>query len=159
MSRCLYETLFAVACIGLGAVFWATTGELIPSAALFPKMVVGAVVFFSCWMLVLAYRNRRPEAAEAAEAEPPAGHRFHTGRLIGFFLLCVLYVGSIDVLGYFLATPLFIVLSYRFLRSVRLSTAIVAASVFTAVVYILFVRFLHIPLPPGICEPLLEAWL
>ncbi|SBW08479.1 conserved membrane hypothetical protein [uncultured delta proteobacterium] len=156
MSRLAQESLFAVACVALALLFLFNTGELIPSAALFPRILIGVVIFLSCLMVYQAYRARQAERhADVSDTGRPP---FQGKRIAVYFGLCVGYVGSVELLGYFFSTPLFIVLTYAYLRSVRLKTSLAIAVGFSAFIYLLFVRMLHLPVPLGLLENLLEAW-
>jgi len=70
---------------------------------------------------------------------------------IGVFVSLILaYVLTIVPLGYFIATPVFLIGSFLFLRSTKMHWILAIAVGFTAFVYLLFVLFLHMPVPMGL---------
>ena len=156
MSRFVQESIFAVACVALATLFLANTSDLISSAALFPKILIALVTILSGVMIYQAYTAQKKEqdAQENDKGRPP----FQTQRIIVYFLLCIGYVGSVELLGYFFSTPLFIILTYSYLRSVKLKTSLLIAIGFSIFIYMLFVKVLHLPVPLGFFENILEAW-
>lgn len=156
MFRFVQESIFATACITLALLFLVKTDELISSAALFPRILIGTVILLSCVMVYQSYTAQRAgeHIEEPKEGRPP----FQAKRLVVFFALCAGYVASVEFLGYFFSTPLFIILTYSYLRSVKLQTSVVIAMGFSAFIYLLFVKVLHLPVPLGILETLMEIW-
>ncbi len=63
------------------------------------------------------------------------------------------YVLTIIPLGYFIATPAFLIGSLLFLRSTKPHWILAIAVGFTGFVYLLFVLFLHMPVPMGLLGP------
>jgi hypothetical protein len=75
--------------------------------------------------------------------------------LVSLFLIFILaYVALIEPLGYFIATPLFIIGTYMFLKAMSLRNALLVAAGFCALVYGVFVTALHLPVPLGLLEHL-----
>jgi uncharacterized membrane protein YidH (DUF202 family) len=60
-----------------------------------------------------------------------------------------LYIFTIDLLGYFITTPLFIFGTMYFLKSTKVRNILLISVGFTLFVYLLFVRFLNLPIPLG----------
>ncbi len=158
MSRVAKEIVFAAMCVALALIFLVNTDELISSAAMFPRLLIGVVIVLSALMVYQAYRARKTEeyrAEREAEARRPP---IQTKRLVIFTCLCIGYIASVGLLGYFLSTPLFIIITYAYLRSVKLKTSILIAIGFSLFIYVLFVRILYLPVPLGLLENILEAW-
>lgn len=149
MNRVCKEGLFGAGVCALGVIFWVQTYKMSDSAALLPRILIGLVILLSISMLVIAVREERTKAVP--DAQPPV----HVGRVCAYLGLMVLYIFSVEPVGYFIVTPLFIVLSYALLRAISWWKSWVIAIGFTAFVYFLFVYFLNLPVPMG----LLETWM
>ena len=67
-----------------------------------------------------------------------------------FGLMIAIYIFTMKPIGYFIMTPLFIIISYRFLKSTSWRNTILVSAGFTVFVYFVFVLFLKLPVPMGI---------
>jgi putative tricarboxylic transport membrane protein len=63
---------------------------------------------------------------------------------------CVLYVLLWNVVGFFVATPIYLVVMARLLGEERLWVAVGSAGAITAALWALFVKLFYLPLPVGI---------
>jgi integral membrane sensor domain MASE1 len=74
-------------------------------------------------------------------------------KLVVIYTLAVLaYVFLVEVVGYFVATPIFIVGTYMYLRATSLRNALIIAVGFCVLVYVVFIDMLYLPLPMGLLE-------
>ena len=151
VSRLHQEITFAVLVIALGVAFFCGTLGMPSTAALFPRILVVMLTVLAVLMIMQSARHIRPKEAE--EQKTPV----NIARLVVFFLLCVAYVGSVEFLGYFFATPVFILVTYGYLRSLSFVKSVVCAALFSGFIYALFVSFLHLPVPLGLLEKILEG--
>jgi hypothetical protein len=62
------------------------------------------------------------------------------------------YIVGINWLGYFVATPAFIIGALRYLKAMTWKGTLLLAVGFTLFVYLLFVSFLNLPIPLGPME-------
>ena len=60
------------------------------------------------------------------------------------------YILAIDPLGYFLVTPAFLIGALSYLRAIKMRYILIITFIFTIFVYLLFVKFLHLPIPLGL---------
>ena len=150
----LRHILFATFTIGLGGFFFLSASSMPTSASLFPKLVAVIVLLLSGSMIVQAFAKARnsgtPEHAE--EQEQP----LHVVRVVVYVVLMVAYIFFIPRIGYFIATPLFMLLSYGWLRALGIARAFLLSIAFSVFIYALFVWFLKLPIPMGVLESLLE---
>jgi len=65
-------------------------------------------------------------------------------------LVSIIYIVSINILGYFIATPIFYIFFSRILGYKNLKISIISSITITIVVYFLFIKILYIPLPLGV---------
>ncbi len=150
----LRHILFATFTIGLGVFFFLSASSMPTSASLFPKLVAVIVLLLSGSMIVQAFAKARnsgtPEHTE--EQELPV----HVVRVVVYVVLMVSYIFFIPRIGYFIATPLFMLLSYGWLRALGIGRALLVSVAFSVFIYVLFVWFLKLPIPMGVLESLLE---
>jgi hypothetical protein len=149
MRRSVKEGLFAVWTVALAVLFQHQSLTLTDSAALLPRLLIACVIFLSVLMVMNAVREERRESA------PPSAAPINTPRLCAFTALLALYIFSVEPVGYFIATPLYIVASYSLLRATSLRLSLCIAVGFTLFIYLLFMLFLHLPVPLGLLEELL----
>ena len=147
----LKEILFAAGAVALSLLFIIQSSKLPDSAALLPRLLAGLIMALSVVMVCQGIIARRRMVKAGLKEEIPVINV----KLVTLFLICIVaYVALIDVLGYFIATPIFIIGTYLFLRALSLKSAIVVAAGFCALVYVVFVKALHLPVPLGLLEKL-----
>ena len=107
----------------------------------FPRLLAAALALLALMLVARAAWNR------SDRAPPPAAR---VGVFIGVVGLTAAYALFLPVVGFLLATPVLVgaVIALMGLREWRplLGTAIAV----TVVLYLVFVRFLHVLLPPGL---------
>src|SRR5699024_8232091 len=64
--------------------------------------------------------------------------------------LTLVYILTIDFLGYFIVTPLFIFISLIYLKASKFITAILISLIIPLFIYVIFRTFLNIPIPMGV---------
>ncbi|MFM9269742.1 tripartite tricarboxylate transporter TctB family protein [Halomonas elongata] len=109
-------------------------------AGVFP-VIAGTLGLLACAGIVLwTLRGRTPDES------PPA---LPWSRFL-VWCLCVLgLLGLMVTAGTFVALPLFLLASLRWLGHLRWPVALVIALAFSAVIYVVFVYLLSVPLPAG----------
>lgn len=84
-----------------------------------------------------------------------AGEKFefnikeHSGQII-FFVSALLYVSAIKLLGFIIASLIYLFLTLWFFGARKISRNIIITIAYIAVVYLVFVKGLRISFPPGI---------
>ncbi len=142
MSSFQKDSFFAIAVMALVVLFWHQTYSMPASAAVFPRMLMVLISLLVLAMMIHAYIRRA-----LAEDMPLMGN---VARLGLFLLLLVGYVLCVEPVGYFFATPVFVVAGCAVIRAVGLVPAAIIGVGFTAFIYALFVGFLHLPVPLGL---------
>ncbi len=155
---------FAVALNCLLIVFFIDTLKMPKAAHQMPRLLIGVVVLLSLLMVAeQAWLMRKglkaklipsPNDSEAVVTAISSASTERSGLIrIGVFVSALfLYVMTIETLGYFITTPLFLIGILSFLRSTKLPYAIAIAIGFTGFVYLLFVLFLNLPVPMGLLD-------
>ncbi len=146
------ELLFAAGIIAVAVVFFVQGGSLPGSAGMLPRLMSVLLVILACFMMYHAVKDNRERGAE----EPPWMRPIKFRRVALFLAMIVAYVALAEPLGYFVVTPLFIIVTYLALRAVKPVTAVIIAVGFSAFIYALFVRLLHLPVPLGVLQNILE---
>lgn len=155
---------FAVALNCLMIVFFIDTLKMPKAAYQMPRLLIGVVVLLSLlmlaervWLMRKGFKADLRASPDDRETVVPLTASFPTERSsllrIGVFVSALfLYVMTIETLGYFITTPLFLIGVLSFLRSTKLPYAIAIAIGFTGFVYLLFVLFLNLPVPMGLLD-------
>jgi hypothetical protein len=143
----------------IGAYFFIKASSMPATAGLFPKLVSILVFILSGAMVLMAIRKQRQSTAGNNEGREPASpeKRINRGTVVAYAVAIVAYIYAIPRIGYFVATPLFMILGYVFLRAMGLVRAILVGVGFSIFIYFLFVWFLKLPIPMGCLESLLGS--
>ncbi|SBV92346.1 conserved membrane hypothetical protein [uncultured delta proteobacterium] len=139
------EILFTLGTSGLALLFLVYSQELTDSAAMLPRILCGLIFLLSALMAFNAVRAEKRGEHAIQEARPPVNLK----RIWIFIGLLIGYVALVQPLGYFVITPVFIVAACWFLRATTLVTCVGIAIGFPVLVYLVFVRLLHLPVPMG----------
>ena len=153
MNYILKHVLFALFTCGLAGYFFFKASSMPRSASLFPQIVAGLIFLLSAAMVFKAAHDVRGSGGEDAGA--PAG-KIHVARVVVFVALTAAYIFLIPRIGYFVVTPLFMLVMYTFLRALGIFKALVISVGFSVFIYFLFIWFLKLPIPMGLLEALFE---
>lgn len=138
--------------MALSALFLVQSLRLTDSAALMPRILACLIIVLSAAMIRTGLRAHRRMAKAGKKEEIP----YINVPLVSLYLVFIIaYVLLIETLGYFIATPLFLVGTYMYLRAMKLQSAIVVALGFCILVYGVFVKVLYLPVPLGLLETIL----
>lgn len=116
------------------------------NAALFPGLLAGALAIVVTAYLVTTLRTRTRTGTHGEPARVDARRRVVQVSVFGVF---VAYLALIDVIGYFVTTPLAMIAMFRILgvRAIVLNVAVSVVAM--VVVWLLFSELMRIPLPTG----------
>ena len=146
MSYFMKHLLFSVFSFAFALFFFVEAQSMSASAGMFPQIVAGLVFVLSVVMAFNAWR-----------AAPPAesGTKINAKRLVTYALMLAAYIALTEKVGYFITTPVFMIVSYLYLKAAGLIKAVLITAAFMVFVYLLFVQFLNLPVPLGLLEPLI----
>ena len=139
------ESLFALFVSTLGVLFWVQTSTLTDSAAMFPRLLIVMIILLSAGMLLQTARS----------GCNIVGSPVNIPRIVAYLALLLAYVFCAEPVGYFIVTPVFIVVASAFLRAMSFKGALLTSLGFSLFIYGLFVEFLHLPVPLGLLENVL----
>ena len=134
-------------------VFYAQSGPLKGVARDYPIGLLGAIALGALFLLFKGIRKRR----SGRDPIPENAESVAYGRLAFILAASVAYVLVMDLLGFYIASVIFLFGSGIALSDVKASGGwkklALAAGIFTAVmcvsVWIVFVEFLYVPTPEG----------
>ena len=145
--------------IGLAAFAWAQTGrfdepiaEYRYGASGWVKGLCIAMALGATGQLALALTGRGGLVAETARrAERVPARRW--AQRIGIFVLPLVYLYAMPTVGFYVATPVFIVLLLLLLEVWRPLTILAVTGVVYGLVLAIFTRFFYVALPTGSAPP------
>ncbi|GHA96594.1 tripartite tricarboxylate transporter TctB family protein [Modicisalibacter luteus] len=140
--------------VGVAVLFYVNALEYPDAAAQMPLIYSVTVGLLSLAMVVSEIWKRKIASGPdtVGEDEPQATEE-EKGRMRGkvsaalVFALAVLYVPLINVLGYLIATVLFMVATLAMIRTVSLKVAAIGIAVLVTVICLVFIAFLGLPIP------------
>lgn len=118
------------------------------SAARLPQILIIVLGLLAIMMTVEAVKKQK--AANTAEQKEEKTEQINVKRVLVFGIMIVLYVFLLEMVGYFILTPVFTFAALMYLRATNVVIALVLAIGFTAAIYSLFSLFLNVPIPLGI---------
>jgi hypothetical protein len=146
MSYFMKHLLFSIFSFAFALFFYVEANSMVDSARLFPQIVAGLVFVLS---VVMAFNAWRSAPAEENKT------RINVKRLVIYAVMLAVYIWTTDTVGYFITTPVFMIVSYLYLKAAGFFKAIAITAAFMLFVYLLFVQFLNLPVPLGLLEPLI----
>ncbi len=146
------ELLFVVGAMALALWFIADSSKLTDSAAMMPRILAGLILALSAIMAAQGWLAHQRMVKAGRKEEIPY---INIPRVSLFLVFIIAYVFGIELIGYFIATPAFIIGTYMYLRALSLGKSLIVALAFCALIYGVFVRVLYLPLPLGLLENIL----
>lgn len=161
MVKVILQIIFAGLAVLLAIVFYIHTLHLPKAAFQLPRILIVIVIILSIAMVIeqlFSYKKNLQE--DSKKTDFPINQNLSVSkedefnvcptRVFVFIALITGYILTIERLGYFIITPIYIIATYRYLRATKFLNIILIAVGFTFFVYLLFVLFLHLPIPMGL---------
>jgi putative tricarboxylic transport membrane protein len=130
-------------------VLFMNTFKLPEDAAKLPKILMGLIVLLSIGTVLEAYKKDK-KAKESGDKEEP--EKINHVRALIFGAMVAVYVLTMEPIGYFIMTPIYVMAAYLFLKATKVRNMIFISVGFTVFVYFVFVVFLKLPVPMGILQ-------
>ncbi len=159
MRKLIPYALFAGVIGFVAIILYMDTLHMTKAAYQLPRLVIILVLALLILMIVERFIQIRKKTLikESDEGPDPIGEPeeiidgvVSPTRIAVFIVLLIAYVATIKPLGYFIATPLFLIGIMGYLRATSMFRIVLIAVGFTGFVYFLFVLFLNLPVPMGI---------
>jgi putative tricarboxylic transport membrane protein len=151
------DSAVAVGLIGIAGLYWLGADQIrvsrlegIVGAQAVPKGLAVCLAILSALLLAQdLWRARRASGGVGLEAGEIRGSHAHL-RALGMLLIGVGYLALVGTIGYVPAIALLVVATALYLGQSWSARLVVLALGLALLYYLLFVRLLGIPLPPGI---------
>lgn len=150
MRRITLESFVAGGLLVLAALAWFQTNDILPQAALFPRLSIALLALFAGIYLIRSLA--RPRTQED-------GLFAHRGRFLSAFVLILAYVSIFPRLGYFTTSALFIPAFAAAMGMRRWKLIGAATLAFIVVMYVLFIVVLDRRLPEDLVVGFLQRGL
>jgi putative tricarboxylic transport membrane protein len=148
MKRLIPYLLFAATVDAMAVLFYVDTLRMPRAAYQMPRIFIALILLLS--VLMIAEQALQMRKKSVGTNGNGASEELSPVRIAVFVVLIFAYIMTISRLGYFIATPAFLVGTLVVLKSTKLPWIAAIAVGFTGFVYLLFVLFLHMPVPMGL---------
>jgi putative tricarboxylic transport membrane protein len=156
------DTIVALGLMAVAGLYWLGADQIrvsklegIIGAQVVPKGLAISLAVLS--VLLIAQELLRPRRAAGPAGEPEAtGPRAHL-RAAGMLLIGVGYLALVGTIGYMPALVLLVVASALYLGQSPSAWLVLVAVGLAVLYYLIFVRLLGIPLPPGVWPDVWQA--
>jgi putative tricarboxylic transport membrane protein len=132
----------------LCVVFFLESLSLPTTAARLPQILIIIIAILGIMMLVEAIKKAKDTTTASEETEK--AEEINLKRVVIFVAMIALYIFLMDIIGYFILTPLFTFAALMYFKATNVIVAIILSIGFTAFIYGLFSMFLNVPVPAGI---------
>ncbi len=105
-----------------------------------PRLWIGLLIILNIYLIYRVIKGIEDEDKE--EGKPQ--------NALKFVVLMIVYIGVLNILGYFISTFLFLIIAPLMLYYKRIINLILIALAWMVFVYYVFITMLHIPIPMGI---------
>jgi hypothetical protein len=116
-----------------------------PGIMFVPRILASGLIFLSALLIFQQIIPRLPRPEEAPPDRLDSGERL---RIFGLFGLTVAYTALLPWLGFLLVTPVYLIAAMVLSGSRSRASIGVIAVIVTAVIYVSFVYFFKVSLPP-----------
>ena len=127
--------------------FYAMTLDLPPEVQIYPTCLIAGLALLNTLYLVLALKKSRK--AGFINDLPEVFEGFVKSQFFMVLTGCILYLVLMYVLGFYLSSVIFLV-TVLYLLKVSVRSILMTVVVLGVIIYLVFSRFLHVPLPVGI---------
>lgn len=139
------DVYISVAIFLILALLFTITLTLPEASSIFPYMLIGGIGILNVFVLIKAImKTREMRGSDSKITNPINWEAIKVPMLI--FLMTVVYIVLFNFTNFFIATTIFLIALMRFYKVTSWKTIMLTTIVFDIVVYVGFVRFLHVPL-------------
>ena len=146
--------LLGVSGVALAVLFYVNALEYPDAAAQMPLIYSVTVGLLSLAMVMSEmWKRKTVSGPNTTDGGEPRDTEEGKGRVRGrisaalVFSLTIAYVPLIDVLGYLIATVLFMVATLSIIRTVSLKVSVIGIAILVTVICLVFIAFLGLPIP------------
>lgn len=147
MKKTTKIAIASILTIVFAVVFYIQTFKMSKTSYQLPRILIGIIILLAIAMYMEGRLKAKKEASQVTDPKEENNDKLHYDRVIVFVLAITAYIFTIKILGYFIVTPIYIVAIFMYLKALKLKSALIIAAFFTIFVYMLFIQFLHLPIP------------
>jgi hypothetical protein len=151
------DTGIALGLLALAGLYWLGADQIkvsrlegIVGAQAVPKSLAIALAILAALLIAQNLWRFRGAAAAPATREPDSGRTDGHLRAAGMLLIGMAYLAVVGTIGYLPAIALLVLAAARYMGRPWSGELILVAAGLALFYYLIFVRLLGIPLPPGI---------
>ncbi len=137
------DSITAIVLLAFAAGAYLISFDFPEGANTFPQLLASATGFFAILVLIMDLRRAR------SEATPKISSKGSTTKAYATYLLAVLYVFGIQIIGFFVSSVLVSIILMAYMGVRKISTYAISLICMMLFYFVLFDRFLHVPLPHG----------
>ena len=141
-----YDKFLTIGLFILEAFYFLLIKQLPPKAARYPYFVLGLMVFLTLLLAINTFLIKPKNSEEDKEEDQFKGNLY--GQFFLIMALSAVYVILIDIIGFFVATAIYLFVTMVTLKS-SIKWSIVVSILFPVFLYLIFVSFLKVPVPKG----------
>jgi hypothetical protein len=109
----------------------------------FPKAVLIVIMILSAIQLILAFKpSHAVQQASSTEV-------INVKKMVAMGALLLFYIIGIQIIGYFIITPLFLIGSMYLLGRRDIKTILIVTASVVFIIYLVFRVFIYVPVPLG----------
>ncbi|SFB36354.1 Tripartite tricarboxylate transporter TctB family protein [Lentibacillus halodurans] len=147
MSILLKYTIASGSILVFVSIFFIESLKLPDTAARLPQIVIVLIAILAIAMFIQAFIEHKKATNTNEQVEK---ENINVKRVFLFGISIALYIFFLDIIGYFILTPIFSFGVFMYLRATNVILAFILSIGFTAFVYAVFNLFLNIPIPMGV---------
>lgn len=148
MSTLMRHTIASGLILVTATIFFLESLKLPDTAARLPQIVIVLIAILAIIMFIQTFIEQKKKAAKNEENEE--SEKINVKRVFLFGLSIALYIYFLDIIGYFILTPVYSFVVFMYLKATNVILALILSIGFTAFIYGVFNMFLNIPIPMGI---------
>ena len=134
----------ALAAFGLSFQFSDEIGTYKWGAASWPRAVILLMAITAVFHAAIRLRERKGETAPGEAMEPGS-----LAATLGLFVIPLVYVWLLPRTGFYLTTPLFLVIFLRYVGERRWQVILITTLLITTLIFLVFSKLFYVALPVG----------
>ncbi|RSL33136.1 tripartite tricarboxylate transporter TctB family protein [Salibacterium salarium] len=148
MSILIRHTIASGLILIFVTIFFIESLQLPDTAARLPQIVIVLIAILAIAMFIQAFIEQKKTADTSKRDE--GSEKINIKRVFIFGISIAIYIFFLDIIGYFILTPVYCFAVFMYLRATNVLLALILSTGFTAFIYGVFNIFLNIPIPMGI---------
>lgn len=137
-----YDKILTVGLLVLDAIYFALIKQLPPKAAKYPMFICILLAVLVIILGIQTFMKKETTQKKLFEG-------FKMSQFLFVILVSAVYIGLIDLIGFFTTTFVYLILTMVGLKAKPIYSVLTSVG-FCVLMYLVFVTFLRVPVPSGI---------